>query len=69
MKKILFLEDKLYKGKINCNTLSNYEITKILKLMWNPYEKPLNKTDFNKNKDNLAKLLQFNYLNIKKIIL
>ncbi len=34
--------------------------------MWNPYEKPLNKTDFNKNKDNLAKLLQFNYLDIKK---
>ncbi|WP_338955157.1 Mbov_0397 family ICE element conjugal transfer ATPase [Spiroplasma endosymbiont of Polydrusus cervinus] len=64
--KILFLEDKLYKGKINCNILSNYEITKILKLMWNPHEKPLNKTDFNKNKDNLAKLLQFNYLNIKK---
>ncbi|AXF97169.1 hypothetical protein [Spiroplasma phoeniceum] len=50
--KILFLEDKLHKGKINCNTLSNYEIAKILKLMWNPYEKPLNKTDFNKNKDN-----------------
>ncbi|MBE4704431.1 Mbov_0397 family ICE element conjugal transfer ATPase [Spiroplasma platyhelix] len=60
------LEHKLINGNFVCEWLSNYEIVQILHLVWNPYDTPITKSQFEKYKNNLSELLRFESFQLHK---
>lgn len=60
------LAAKLVNGNFICEWLNNYEVVQNLALIWNPYQKPITKKQFDQHKHNLSALLRFTKFQLHK---
>ena len=51
--------ERLYKGGFRPNKLDGYDLVKTIKLIFNPYEKPITKEEYESGKNNLEDILAF----------
>lgn len=72
-KTIKQLEEHIYyiQNKFSINNFANqlltgYQLVNTIRLMWNPYQKSLLESDYQKHKNNISMLLAFNDFQIKK---
>lgn len=60
------LAAKLVNGNFICEWLTNYELVQNLALIWNPYQEPITKKQFDQHKHNLSQLLRFGTFQLHK---
>ncbi|WP_368486924.1 Mbov_0397 family ICE element conjugal transfer ATPase [Spiroplasma sp. DGKH1] len=51
--------ERLYKGGFRPNKLDGYDLVKTIKLIFNPYDKPITKEEYESGKNNLEDILAF----------